>query len=76
MKIGIIGAGAVGAACAMATLMRGFASESRFGVTLSLPGVVGRQGCLQVLDPRLSDDERVGLEKSIETLRKAQDRIH
>jgi L-lactate dehydrogenase len=27
MKIGIIGAGAVGAACAMATLMRGFASE-------------------------------------------------
>jgi L-lactate dehydrogenase len=27
MKIGIIGAGAVGAACAMATLMRGVASE-------------------------------------------------
>jgi L-lactate dehydrogenase len=27
MKIGIIGAGAVGAACAMATLMRGCASE-------------------------------------------------
>jgi L-lactate dehydrogenase len=49
--------------------------NSRFGVTLSLPGVVGRHGCLQVLDPRLSDDERVGLEKSIETLRKAQDRI-
>jgi L-lactate dehydrogenase len=49
--------------------------NSRFGVTLSLPGVVGRQGCLQVLDPPLSDDERVGLEKGIETLRKAQDRI-
>src|SRR6266446_6402495 len=27
MKIGIIGAGAVGAACAMATIMRGSASE-------------------------------------------------
>jgi L-lactate dehydrogenase len=27
MKIGIIGAGAVGAACAMATIMRGCASE-------------------------------------------------
>src|ERR1700716_2660028 len=27
MKIGIVGAGAVGAACAMATLMRGCASE-------------------------------------------------
>jgi L-lactate dehydrogenase len=49
--------------------------HSRFGVTLSLPGVVGRQGCLQVLDPPLSADERVGLDKSIETLRKSQDRI-
>jgi L-lactate dehydrogenase len=49
--------------------------NSRFGVTLSLPGVVGRRGCLQVLDPPLSDDERVGLEKGIETLRKAQDRV-
>jgi L-lactate dehydrogenase len=49
--------------------------HSRFGVTLSLPGVVGRQGFLQVMDPRLSDDERTGLEKSIETLRKAPVRI-
>ncbi len=49
--------------------------SSRFVVTLSLPGVVGRKGCLQTLAPPLSDDERVGLEKSIETLRKAQDRI-
>jgi L-lactate dehydrogenase len=49
--------------------------NARFGVTLSLPSVVGRQGCLQVLDPPLSDHERIGLEKGIETLRKAQDRI-
>jgi L-lactate dehydrogenase len=49
--------------------------NSRLGVTLSLPGVVGRQGCLQVLDPPLSNDERIGLEKCVETLRKAQERI-
>jgi L-lactate dehydrogenase len=45
------------------------------GVTLSLPSVVGRQGCLQVLDPPLSDDERIGLKKGVETLRKAQERV-
>jgi L-lactate dehydrogenase len=47
----------------------------KFGVTLSLPSVVGREGCLQVLEPPLSSDERIGLEKCVETLRKAQDRI-
>ena len=50
--------------------------NSKLGVTLSLPGVVGRGGCLQVLDPPLSNDERVGLKKCVETLRKAQERIH
>jgi L-lactate dehydrogenase len=49
--------------------------NSKFGVTLSLPGVVGREGCLQVLDPPLSNDERIGLKKCIETLREAQQRI-
>ena len=49
--------------------------NSKLGVTLSLPSVVGREGCLQVLDPPLSDDERIGLKKGIETLRKAQERI-
>jgi L-lactate dehydrogenase len=49
--------------------------NSKFGVTLSLPGVVGREGCLQILDPPLANDERVGLKKCIETLRKAQERI-
>jgi L-lactate dehydrogenase len=47
----------------------------KLGVTLSLPGVVGREGCLQVLDPPLSDDERIGLKKGVETLRKAQERV-
>jgi L-lactate dehydrogenase len=49
--------------------------NSRLEVTLSLPSVVGRDGCLQVLDPSLSDDEGMDLKKSVETLRKAQKRI-
>ena len=49
--------------------------NSKLGVTLSLPGVVGGEGCLQVLDPPLSDDERMGLDKSVETLREAQERV-
>jgi L-lactate dehydrogenase len=49
--------------------------NSKLGVTLSLPSAVGRDGCLQVLDPPLSDDERIGLEKCVETLRKAQERV-
>ena len=49
--------------------------NSKLGVTLSLPGVVGREGCLQVLDPPLSNDERIGLKKCVETLRKSQERI-
>lgn len=47
----------------------------KYGVTLSLPGIVGRQGCLHVLHPPLSDNERAGLEKCVETLRKAQQRM-
>jgi L-lactate dehydrogenase len=49
--------------------------NSKLGVTLSLPSVVGREGCLQVLDPPLSDDERTGLKKCVETLRRAQERV-
>jgi L-lactate dehydrogenase len=47
----------------------------KLDVTLSLPSVVGRNGCIQVLDPPLSKDERLGLDKSVETLRKAQERV-
>jgi L-lactate dehydrogenase len=49
--------------------------NSKLGVTLSLPSIVGREGCLQVLDPPLSNDEHIGLEQCVETLRKAQKRI-
>jgi L-lactate dehydrogenase len=46
-----------------------------FGVTLSLPSVVGRVGVISVLQPDLSAEERLGLEKSAESLRKALERI-
>ena len=45
--------------------------QKRFGVTLSLPSVVGRRGVIEVLEPEMSDEERKGLEKSAQTLRAA-----
>jgi L-lactate dehydrogenase len=44
-------------------------------VTLSLPSVVGRNGVISVLQPDLSAEEGRVLEKSVETLRKALERI-
>jgi L-lactate dehydrogenase len=49
--------------------------QQKFGVTLSLPSVVGRRGIVQVLEPELSDEERTELEKSAESLRMALDRV-
>ena len=49
--------------------------QERFGVTLSLPSVVGREGVVEVLEPALSDEERVGLAKSAESLRDALERV-
>jgi L-lactate dehydrogenase len=45
---------------------------ARFGVTLSLPSVVGREGVLQVLDPELSPEERRALDVSAANLREAR----
>ena len=42
-----------------------------YGGTLSLPGVVGRQGIVQILEPEMSEKGRRGLERSTETLRSA-----
>ena len=47
----------------------------RFGVTLSLPSVVGRRGVIEVLEPDLSDEEQRGLEKSADVLRAALNRV-
>ena len=43
--------------------------QKRFGVTLSLPSVVGRSGVIEVLEPDMSDDERQDLEQSARTLK-------
>ena len=42
--------------------------QKMFGVTLSLPSVVGRSGVIEVLEPDMSDEERRDLEKSAENL--------
>ena len=45
---------------------------ARFGVTLSLPTVMGRSGALRVLTPALSPEEEQGLQASAEALRRAR----
>jgi L-lactate dehydrogenase len=49
--------------------------QRAFGVTLSLPSVVGRAGVVSVLEPKLSAEERAALEKSAQTLRAALERL-
>ena len=46
-----------------------------FGVTLSLPSIVGHQGVVAVLEPELTAEERAALEKSAQTLRAALERV-
>ncbi|HEY2530204.1 MAG TPA: hypothetical protein VGJ20_20090 [Xanthobacteraceae bacterium] len=45
--------------------------NERYGVTLSLPSVVGQAGVQEVLWPEMSEDERGALEQSAETLKNA-----
>ena len=45
--------------------------QRAFGVTLSLPSIVGRQGVVSVFQPELTEEERAGLEKSAQALRAA-----
>jgi L-lactate dehydrogenase len=49
--------------------------QKQFGVTLSLPSVVGSSGVVEVLTPEMSDEEREGLDKSAAALKKALDRV-
>jgi L-lactate dehydrogenase len=51
------------------------AYNSDYEVTLSLPGVVGREGVSRVLEPAMSDEERRSLDRSAEVLRQAAQRI-
>ena len=45
------------------------AHNARYGVALSLPSVVGRQGVVEAFVPEMSDDETRALKRSAETLR-------
>lgn len=47
----------------------------QYGVTLSLPSIVGREGVIQALELELSNDERQGLLRSVETLKAAVGQI-
>ncbi len=49
--------------------------QRQFGVTLSLPSIVGQGGVIEVLPPELSDEERGALDKSADNLRKALQRV-
>jgi L-lactate dehydrogenase len=44
--------------------------QKEFGVTLSLPSVVGRGGVMAILPPQLSDEERQALHKSANNLKR------
>jgi L-lactate dehydrogenase len=47
----------------------------KYGVTLSMPSVLGQTGVVQILEPAMSDDERQALQRSAETLKAAVARI-
>ncbi len=49
--------------------------SATYGVTLSLPSIVGRRGVTASLEPRLSAEEQQALRRSAETLKKAVSRI-
>jgi L-lactate dehydrogenase len=48
--------------------------NTKYGVTLSLPSVVGREGVNRILEPAMSDEERRALDQSAEVLRQAVQR--
>jgi L-lactate dehydrogenase len=49
--------------------------QRAFGVTLSLPSIVGRTGVMSVLQPELSAEERKGLDRSAASLKAALERV-
>jgi L-lactate dehydrogenase len=44
---------------------------SQYGVTLSLPSVLGRDGVLEIIEPEMSEEERQSFHRSAETLKQA-----
>ena len=70
----------IGVACARITgailrhervVMPVAAYPERYGVTIALPTVVGREGAAGELEPSMSEDERVAFERAAATLREA-----
>ncbi len=47
----------------------------KYGVTLSMPSVLGRKGVERIIEPEMSEQERQTLERSADALRKALSRI-
>jgi L-lactate dehydrogenase len=47
--------------------------NERFGVTLSLPSVIGRNGVIRILEPEMSVKEKQALERSAASLKKSED---
>lgn len=50
--------------------------QPRYGVTLSLPAVLGRQGVAEVLWPDMAAEEAAGIERSAEALKCALASVH
>jgi L-lactate dehydrogenase len=48
----------------------------KFGVTLSLPSVLGREGVVRVIEPEMSSAERQGLEKSAKAIKEALEKFN
>jgi L-lactate dehydrogenase len=47
----------------------------RYGVTLSLPSVLGRDGAVEIIEPEMSEGERQALDRGAATLEAAIARI-
>ena len=49
--------------------------NAKYGVTLSLPSILGRSGVEGIIEPPMSDEEREALQRSADTLKSALARI-
>jgi L-lactate dehydrogenase len=47
----------------------------KFGVTLSMPGILGHNGVSRILEPAMSEEELQGLQRSADTLKAASKRV-
>jgi len=52
------------------------AYQPQYGVTLSLPSVLGRDGVVQILEPAMTAEERQVMQRSADTLKAAVARIN